>query len=411
MERSIMKKHLLLLVILFVLTSACNTSVPAVVPSPTIESAIPSPTVEPSPTITPTETPLPPTETPIPNTPTPEPVHYGPDNFPSDVNPLTGLKVDNAEILNRRPVGVKIQAFPRGQRPPWGVTLADIVYNYYNNNGLTRLHAIFYGQDAEQAGPIRSARLFDSSIVRMYKSIFVFGGADKRILNQLFSTEYADRLIVEGSGSCPPLCRIDPNGYNYLVVDTAGVGPYAESKGVDDVRQNLNGMTFDSEVPPGGLGGKQASVRYSISSYVRWDYDQNSGVYLRQEDAVDDESGGTGEAYQPSMDRLTNQQVAAENVVILIAMHTYEYRSASGNSEIIRINLMESGPAIAFRDGQAYQVVWNRPENESTLYLTFPDGSPYPFKPGNTWLEVIGESSKDESKKEEGIWRYVFSIP
>jgi hypothetical protein len=159
------------------------------------------------------------------------------------------------------------------------------------------------------------------------------------------------------------------------------------------------------------LGGKQASVRYSISSYVRWDYDQNSGVYLRQEDAVDDESGGTGEAYQPSMDRLTNQQVAAENVVILIAMHTYEYRSASGNSEIIRINLMESGPAIAFRDGQAYQVVWNRPENESTLYLTFPDGSPYPFKPGNTWLEVIGESSKDESKKEEGIWRYVFSIP
>ena len=67
--------------------------------------------------------------------------------LPSDVDPLTGLKVANPDILNRRPVAVKISAFPRGMVRPVerGLSRADVVYEYFiGDDHLTRFIAVFY---------------------------------------------------------------------------------------------------------------------------------------------------------------------------------------------------------------------------------------------------------------------------
>ena len=50
-----------------------------------------------------------------------DPVHpdeeYGPDNFPNEINPLTGLPAAYPALLDRRPLAVKISNGPRGIRP------------------------------------------------------------------------------------------------------------------------------------------------------------------------------------------------------------------------------------------------------------------------------------------------------
>lgn len=401
-----MRKFILPFVVLLAL-GAC--SAPPALPTPTGAPAappteLPTPTPLP-PTLEPTATPLP-TDTPQP-TATAAPLVFGPGNYPATINPLTGLAVSDPALLERRPLSVKIQIFPRGQRPPWGVSLADIVYDYYQNNGMTRFHAIFYGQNAEQAGPIRSGRLFDGSIVNMYNSIFAFGGADRRIYSQFLSSSFANRLIVEGSGNCPPMCRIDPNGFNYLIADTAALSAYAIEKGISNERPNLEGMSFDSRPPAGGQPGTQIDVRHSISAYARWNYDPASNKYLRSQDTQEDM--GQGEAYEAMIDRLTNQQISAANVVVLFMPHMYVYRSNSGSSEIVDADANGSGTAYAYRDGQVYQVKWVRPGKNSVLVLTFTDGTPYPFHPGNTWFEVIGSTSKIQA--DGATIRFQFAIP
>lgn len=405
-----MKRFSLLLPLLALLLAGCRPSVPGPQPSPSAPPVL-DPTQVPTPPATATTTPTlqpSPTATPAPSpTATLPPQDYGPKDFPPGVNPLTGLAVPIPTTLERRPVAVKLQLFPRGQRPVVGVSAADIVYDYYQNNGLTRLNAVFYGQDAEQVGPIRSARLFDGAIVRMYKSIFTFGGADARILTQLLNADYGSRLILEGSNACPALCRQDPNGFNYLIGNTAELSKYAAGRGVDNTRQDLSGTTFKHQAPAGGQSGSQLSVRYSISAYLRWEYDPLSGRYLRSQDAQEDESG-QNEVVAPFIDGLTGQQVGAENVVVLMATHDYFYRQ--GNNEIINIQLGGSGTAYAFRDGQAYQLLWNRPTPETMLFLTFPDGTPYPLKPGATWFQVLGQSSTIQPPQ-NGAWRFVFRIP
>jgi len=110
-------------------------------------------------------------------TPVPTPAAYGPFDFPENVNPLTGLVVEDTQLLNRRPVAVKVSNFPRELRPHSGLSFADIVYEYYIGTGATRFTAIFYGDNAEKAGPVRSARLIDASLVSIYQGVLGFVSA------------------------------------------------------------------------------------------------------------------------------------------------------------------------------------------------------------------------------------------
>ena len=50
------------------------------------------------------------------------------------------------------------------------------------------------------------------------------------------------------------------------------------------------------------------------------------------------------------------------------------------------------GYAFLFRDGQMYQVQWKR-DSTGVVTLLNPDGTPFAFKPGPTWFEVIGLNS------------------
>ncbi len=403
-----MTKRLVMIALIVLLLSACK-------------GATPEPTAAPTMTTVPTD--VPPSETPTEIIPTetltleptatieftPTPVAYGPHDFPTNVSPLSGKSVSNITLLDRRPVAVKVQIFPRGQRPPWGVSLADIVYDYYQNFGLTRLHSIFYSQDAETVGPVRSARLLDQSLVHMYQSIFAFGSAEQRTYSRLFGSDFADRLVVEGRANCPPMCRVDPNGTNELTANTAELSKYISEKSADNARQNLDGMYFNQVTPIGGQPGAQVFIRFSISAYLLWDFNPDTGRYLRYQDTQEAEDIAL-ENVAALVDRTTNEQLAADNVVVIMAPHQYAFGTHPGVNEVIEINLSGSGPAYAYRDGQVFQVVWNRPGKNSVLFLTFQDGSSYPFKPGNTWFEVVGTSSRVEATT-PGMLRFTHVMP
>lgn len=334
---------------------------------------------------------------------------YGPSNFPASIDPLTGKEAPTPALLDRRPVAVKIQMFPRGGRPPSGVSMADIVYDYYQNFGMTRFHAIFYSTDVEKVGPVRSARLLDIDLVNMYKSIFAFGSAEQRTFSRLFSDALAPRLVLEGSTNCPPMCREDPNGSNHLVTSTKDLSAYITQKGVENKRQKLDGMSFNPATPAGGAPLTQIFVRFSISAYTRWDFEPASGRYLRFQDTVE-ATDTAGEIYEPLVDKLTNQQIAADNVVVLVAPHDFVFGTKPGQSEVVKILLEKSGPGYAFRDGQVFEVTWHRDTPDAVISLTLPDGTLYPFKPGNTWFEVVGKSTKIDTQV-ANVLRFNHSIP
>ncbi len=404
-----MKRLVLSLFLVVLLTSCGRGSATSTLTVPTEAAATSTSTLIP-PTPTGTSAPTP-TGTTVP-TATPLPIIYGPSNFPAGIDPLTGLQVADPALLERRPIEVKVNFASRAiDRPTWGLSFADIVYEYYHNGGISRLDAIYYGQDANEVGPVRSGRLLDDSLIRMYKSYFVYGGATPEIEVKFVNADYSNRLLREGqTAACPPtnevpFCRYEPTGIQALLTGTNQVSAYETKKGNSNTRQNLDGMFFTEDTPQGGKSASQVFTRYSYALYSRWDYDPASGTYLRFQDSQDD-LNGAGEKYEPFVDRNTSKQIAADNVVVLIVPDEYVQRPPN---EIVDILLNGQGQAYAFRDGQVYDVRWNRPATDSVLYLTFPDGTNYPFKPGSTWFQIVNKESTVKTL-EDGSWHFTYYI-
>ncbi len=111
---------------------------------------------------------------------------------------------------------------------------------------------LYYGQDAEKVRPIRSGRLIDINFMRAYKPVLLFGSASYQVYNRLINSEFGYRLIVEGPDTCPALCRENAGGNSYLISDTSAVAALLEKRGIDNERQNLDGMLFKLEAPTGG---------------------------------------------------------------------------------------------------------------------------------------------------------------
>ena len=391
-----MKKLIYIFAAMSLLMAACGSATP-VVPTATV-TAIATATA----TLLP-----PPTETPLPtNTSTPEPTAtlgypaqgYGPSNFPANVDPLTGLELSDASLLDRRPMLIKVANIPRNNRPQWGLSLADLVFEYYTEEGATRFSAIFLGNNADMVGPIRSGRFIDDQLVRGYKSLFVFGSAYVSEWNRFVKSDYSNRMVIEGPST--PLTRFEPNGADFLIANTASLTTWAAAKGIGD-RQNLDGMSFNNPAPAGGTPVTQVFVRFSGVIYNRWDYDPATGRYLRFADAADDYNN-SNQQYAQLTDRLTTQPIAFDNLVVLYT--NYELYSPG----IYDIQLIGSGAGVVFRDGQAWQVTWQRGSND-VVSLIDASGTPFSFKPGTTWFEVIGGSST--LQQDPQIWRFTHFAP
>lgn len=372
-----------------------STSIPASTDSmlgepPTITAHLPTSTSVPiAPSVS-----SPPTAT---LEPTQIPSRVGPEDYPEGVNPLTGLRVSDPALLERRPVMVKVSNYPAYLRPHSGLSNADLVWEYYIGVGMTRFLALYYGENAPQVGPVRSGRLIDPQLVQMYGGLLGLVGADQYVWD-VIKDAIPERYVTERPPTCPALCRESVE--QSVFANTTEFSAYVERIGLDNQRPDLAGMVFDSSPPAGGQKADSLWIYISYYDQVEWDYDEGSGRYLRsQESALED---GTVELV-PLTDRVTGEQLAFDNVVVLFTRHD------EIKPELIDMDLINSDGrrALILRDGQLYEVSYRAVSNSTPLRFNDDEGNQFPFKPGTTWFVVMGlGSTLDEF--DQGSWKMRF---
>jgi hypothetical protein len=336
----------------------------------------------------------PPTTTPEP-TPTlmAIPGLIGPE-FAANVDPLTGLTVDDPAVLDRRPMVVKISNAPPLVRPQAGLNEADLVYEHYAEGGLTRFSAIFYSHAPTRVGSIRSARLIDYELVPMYNALLAYSGASDGVIHLLESSDFWERTYVGIWYGTPYYWRDETIEVPHnLFLNSAALWDLATNEGLNQ-RPDLQGMTF-LDAPPSNSGGtaNTIDIRYRATRAV-WDYDPSIGRYRRSTDGLGHYDGNTME------------QVTAANVVIVYANHTLsdivESEWQGSVTYGIEIELWFEGDAVLFRDGQQYNGRWIRPAREAMLSLRTGDGQYLPLKPGNTWFQIV-PLPEQQDLNEEGV--------
>ncbi len=321
-------------------------------------------------------------------------------------NPLTGLPFPDPALANRRPLAIKVGNFPRYVRPQSGLSLADVVYEYYTEWGETRFIGIFYSKDATRVGPVRSGRFFDEHVLRMYHAFLVYKFSDPRERKYFFNSDFAPFLVVPDLSVCPPFSG--GRGYNDYFFDTTGFSDCVEKKHMaDNSRQNLRSGFFSDQLQPSTLSASRIYTRYSSYSYNYWDYDSITHKYFRYEDNAD-VLNNQSEAYLPLTDALTGLPITADNL-IEIFVPTSAANQYDVADQVYHIDPVGSGRAFVFRDGLAYPGRWYRTDMDQPLLIVDDAGLPIYLKPGQSFYEVIGESSKYVNEGNQ--WFFNFSIP
>jgi len=332
-------------------------------------------------------------------------------SLPPPINPLTGLPASDPNLLNRRPMAIKVANYPRYIRPQSGLTLADQVFEYYIEDGLTRFIAIFYGNDSEWVGPVRSGRFFDENIQRMYQAYLVFKFADPRVLDYFRTTDFADFLVVPSFTSCPPFKLLPARKievYNNSYFNTiAWQDCIAKDNLINDAPSFRNGIFNVDYASSASLPGNLMYGYYSEDDYHYWSYLPETGEYVRYQETRDMRNG-KAEAYALLVDRVNATPVQAANVVYLFANHTFA-NTYQAEDEVYHIDLTGLGEAYVFRDGVGVVARWSRPFTNQPLALIDANGAAIYLKPGITFYEVIGTNSFVDQG--DGVWTFRHATP
>lgn len=374
----------LLFLSLMLVISAC---VPVQTPSAdTIQTMVVG-TLTAEASLLPTETPTPlPTETQLPPTvtPTKEVTLIGPDNFPEDVNPLTGEKVENPALLDRRPVLIKVSNFPASGRPHAGLSSADIVFAYAMPGMMSRYIGLYYGKDSNQVGPVRSTRLIDPELVQLYQGILGTSGGDwYNVLPKVYQM-LGNRYVFQGL--CPGICD-DGHGWVTTVFgDSAAITQYRVANGEVPQRYDLTGMLFDEVAPDGGAHTPKISFNFSTSDKSDWTYDAATGKYLRWID-----NAPNYDEMIPLVDRLNEKQLAFSNVIIIEANYGW-YDINLFTTDIL--GNMAGQKAKFLRDGKLYEGSWRVTDPNKPMQFFDSQGNLFPLKPGNTWINITGTNTE-----------------
>jgi hypothetical protein len=393
-----MKRHhitaLITGIVLVGLLAACGGGKPVAVPLQTMVPGAAPETETPAPTETSPPTEVPPTATP---TETPVPV-YGPETYPDDVNPLTGLQVDDPTVLDRRPLLVKVSNESEQVRPWSGLAFADHVWEYQMEGfAQTRFTAVIYSQTPERVGSVRSARLIDvEELVDMYGGILVNSGASSnrhaggppRINELLRAAPWTNRVVNADFGFGPPyLVRIQgvPRegiaSWHTLFAIPEAIWTWAAENGFDQ-RQPLEGLVFSPLTPEGGTPTVEAVVDYPGSGPKHtWRYDAASGRWISYTNDVQD-----GDTLTPA-----GEPLAFDNVVVLYAEHYESNFIEDEPNQLLAVGqeLQGEGDAVLLRDGVRYDVTWRRDAPDQMIRFYDGAGNPIPFKPGTTFFNVV----------------------
>lgn len=314
-----------------------------------------------------------------------------PEDIPTGYNPLTGLPVSDPSTLNLPAVLISITNFPPSARPQAGLSFSPWVFEIYIAEGMTRYLATFYGDfphknqstqgsaeissSSADVGPVRSGRLPYVYIRDFFQdSCLVYAGATYQI-----------RAKLRG---CALVFGNDSNNINSAMLDVTRMQKIAQENKRPADTFNYSGNLFSPQPLAQGIAANTINVFYSFLNQSQWKYDQASGLYMKYEDFAD----GSGK-FRPATDRLTGNQLAFSNVIVLFARH------AAIEPYIIDIKLGagEKGKAVVFRDGQRFDVFWTTVsgEYEQSTGLRRPirfvdaNGNPFALKPGQSWVHVV----------------------
>lgn len=331
--------------------------------------------VRPDPAVTPAAVSTPaPTPTPTPTaTPTPTPTPVGPPA------PLTGIPTEDASLINRRVLAVKIDNHDNA-RPQTGLNLADGVMELPVESGLTRFIALFHTTDIDHVGPVRSGRPTDPTLVRPLGATLLISGAQPWIVNVIRNAGvplFVD--IGEGITFRSP-DRVAPHN---LYADTTALRAAADAREIADDPPPAWFVRAEPTSPAAGRTVQHVRLPFSDETVVVWEL--VDGQWLRTHN---------GAAHFTLDADGAKERIAVDHLVVITATR-YTARNPVDGGGLPALTTTGSGKAWVVTGGEDPRVVeatWSRDKISDLVVLRDADGDEVTIPPGRLWVSWMSSA-------------------
>lgn len=255
-------------------------------------------------------------------------------------------------------------------RPLSGPAKAQVVIEAPVEGGITRFMLLFDATSTvDEIGPVRSARPYFVDWAHGWRALYAHVGGSPEALQKIGGlTSFANLDEMSSRGyafwrsktryaphntytSSEFLARVFEDGR--MPTSTAPISWHA---------QNLATSTDRGDV-------RSISIPYGGSYNVAWKYDKEIGLYTRSQ----------GGRIQKDRDGTT---VEAENVIVIKTES-----QVLDDVGRLRLRTVGSGEAVAYRDGNKFNVRWKRVAGEPMVFEGT-DGSEFLLSRGRTWIQV-----------------------
>ena len=282
--------------------------------------------------------------------------------------PLTGERDESGATPSRPSVAVKIDNAPQA-RPQTGLDVADVVYEEVVEGGVTRFIAVFHSQAPDLAGPVRSVRPMDPSVLAAYHGLVAYSGGIPAFVSMMRKAPVQDvNVDVATDAYSWDKNRAAPHN---TYVSPSKLLPKAK----DDYKDPPRAM-FDFRGAGEAFGDADArhlAIPYSPRQTSIYDWDAASGTWKRT-------SNGTPHV------TTANVQVAPENVVVqFVKTHTLNYVDQSG-TKVVEAEVTGSGDAWILSGGRITKGKWSKSSDSGATKFTDASGNPVKLSPGRTWV-------------------------
>jgi len=299
---------------------------------------------------------------------------YGTIVNPGEITTLPEVK-EKESPFGSRPLSIMVEN-SEGARPQSGLDKANIVYEVLAEGGITRFLAIYYDQDAEEVGPIRSARPYFVSKSLEHQAIYVHVGGSEEAYNFIKEEKIDD--INEFVDFQPFWRSKDRNPPHNLYTSTIKLRKEANKLGYIemikkqdyqfeiDINEKLTGREVDSIVIP-----------YNGIYTVSYKYLPESMKYLRFMNG------------EPHIDSKTKKQLAVDNIIIQFA----ETKVIDEEGRLA-VDFAGKGMGLLFFKGSSAEIIWEKPDLRARTQFLDKEGNRIALAPGNVWIQIVPSDVK-----------------
>lgn len=261
-----------------------------------------------------------------------------------------------------------------GVRPQSGLSSASVVYEVIVEGGITRLMALYGGEQADPIGPVRSARDTYLEFASEYNCAYIHAGGSYTAIQAIPQLGIRDiDALRESKWFWRDSHKFAP--HDLFTNSTNLYEAIAKGHSWTETPTYESWKFVDDNQLPSGDTANQVNILLGGAYNVTYDYNTERKFYERT-------NGGVSH-----IDSNTGKVLTVRNIIV---QHVPAGTSIEGKDRI-NFNVTGEGVVEIFRNGILTKGIWKKVDRLDRTQFYTEDGKEIPLVRGNSWVEIAPE--------------------